>query len=200
LKLDTAFENTGARLTNRRFTLSDLQKSADGDARTRCVLLAAGGEQPPDRLLVLLDQPDTHTVSVAHPLLAAAELAALERERRIAETQGLGTKDQNVLVVVNRESWRDLSALFKSVRIHMPAVSIWVCTDRVAIEVYAGTGKANEPEDLSPRIDQPTVEENDFIDDGTNSGEVGEEELRFLLKLYEADSSELEDEDEQEGQ
>ena len=177
--------------------MSDLQKSALNDARTHCVLLAAGGEQPPERLRVLLDQPNTHTVSVAHPLLAAAELAALERERRITETKDDQPSDENVLVVVNRESWRDLSALFKSVRIHMPAVSIWVCTDRVAIEVYAGSGKATEPNERPERIEQtPIVTEEDEVPE--DSSVVGEDEMRFLLKLYESDSLELDDEDLQE--
>ena len=177
--------------------MSDLHKSADHNARTHCVLLAAGGEQPPQRLLVLLDQPHTHTVSVAHPLLAAAELAALERERRITETNGRHSSNQIVLVVVNRESWRDLSALFKSVRIHMPAISIWVCTDRVAIEVYAGSGRPTEPNQQSERIEQSAVV--DEVDDGLgDSTVVGEEELRFLLKLYESDSSELDDDSQEE--
>ena len=177
--------------------MSDLQKSAGNDARTHCVLLAAGGEQPPERLRVLLDQPNTHTVSVAHPLLAAAELAALERERRIIETRDDRPGDANVLVVVNRESWRDLSALFKSVRIHMPAVSIWVCTDRVAIEVYAGTGKATEPDKGTERIEQMSIvtKEDDIQED---LSVVGEDEMRFLLKLYESDHLELNDEDSQE--
>ena len=177
--------------------MPDLQKSADDDARTHCVLLAAGGEQPPERLLVLLDQPNTHTVSVAHPLLAAAELAALERERRITESNSNRQDDQIVLVVVNRESWRDLSALFKSVRIHMPAVSIWVCTDRVAIEVYAGTGKTTEPDELNERIKQSSIVDEEDGGSG-DSAVVGEDELSFILKLYESDSSELDDEDPQE--
>lgn len=177
--------------------MSDLQNSAD-DAQTHCVLLAAGGEQPPERLLVLLDQPNTLTVSVAHPLLAAAELAALERERRINEANDLRSGDQNVLVVVNRESWRDLSALFKSVRIHMPAVSIWVCTDRVAIEVYAGTGKLVEPDELVERIEKPIILD-PKEDEPKDPSVVGEEELSFLLKLYESDSSDVEDEDFREG-
>ncbi|MCH2162570.1 MAG: hypothetical protein MK085_11950 [Phycisphaerales bacterium] len=193
-------------------------KSTGGEGeRTRCVLLAAGGEQPPERLLMLLDQPNTHTVSVAHPLLAAAELASLERERRSRQAWKLDSDERVVLVVVNRETWGDLSPLIRTVQIQMPNVSIWVCTERVAIEVFAGNEALpidppveipNEPGDQEA-MDDPTPGDDPVPGDDPTPGDdpvagdtdtgppptdVTEDEIRFLLELYDADSDDDTDE------
>ena len=178
-------------------TLSEHRANSTGgkDARTRCVVLAAGGEQPPERLLMLLDQPNTHTVSVAHPLLAAAELASLEGERRSRKAWNMGSDERVVLVVVNRENWGDLSPLVRTVQIQMPNISIWMCTEGAAMEIYSGTESTDEldghppapapesvPEDAPPANSPPP---------GEPSGvDVTEDEIRFLLELYDADSNE----------
>ena len=162
-------------------------------ARTHCVLLAAGGEHPPERLMTLLDEPSTQTVTVAHPLLAAAELARLERERQASlSSRSDEDEDRIVLVVVNRESWRDLSPLFRMVRLQMPRVSIWVCTERVAIEVYAGNEYYSQQEDaeIAPvptatTPAQPTKSRLDGSEQG-DPADVSDEELRLLLELFDA--------------
>ena len=165
-----------------------LESANSNGASTRCVLLAAGGEQPPERLMKLLDQPSTQMVTVAHPLLAAAELASFEAS---LSTRSEDSPDRTVLVVVNRESWRDLSPLFRTVRIHMPAVAIWVCTERVAIEVYAGS----EPRFDSLEMDtaDPPVNTTTAMSENTPAApidptKVSEDELRFLLDLYDSEA------------
>lgn len=176
--------------------------NSDGTG-TRCVLLAAGGEQPPERLMMLLDQPSTRTVTVAHPLLAAAELASLERARS-APGEPSTSGERTVLVVVNRESWRDLSPLFRTVRIHMPGVAIWVCTERVAIEVYAGTEPANEhqkePLDFNHEGKPPLTEMSENpIEETKDASQVTEDELRFLLDLYDSEAEEEDSEKDSPG-
>ena len=168
-----------------------LESANNGGASTCCVLLAVGGEQPPERLLKLLDQPSTRTVTVAHPLLAAAELASFEASLSLRRQQEPAENVRTVLVVVNRESWRDLSPLFRTVRIHMPAVAIWVCTERVAIEVYAGNepginGIETPPED-PPAQSEPEASENPSETE-IDTAKVSEDELRFLLDLYDSEA------------
>ena len=176
------------------------KSTGGGDARTRCVLLAAGGEQPPERLLMLLDQPNTHTVTVAHPLLAAAELASLERERRSRKAWKMNSDERVVLVVVNRENWGDLSPLVRTVQIQMPNVSIWMCTEGAAMEIYSGSDPSNDDEDMGtqapstedPDQDQPASDEP--LPEESAGTDVTEDEIRFLLELYDADSNEDSDE------
>ena len=143
--------------------------------------------------MTLLDQPSTQTVTVAHPLLAAAELARLERERQASLSNGSDEdEDRIVLVVVNRESWRDLSPLFRMVRLQMPRVSIWVCTERVAIEVYAGNEYYSPTEDeeiapvpTAPTLPKPSKSRLDGSEEG-DPADVSDEELRLLLELFDA--------------
>ena len=145
--------------------------------------------------MTLLDQPSTQTVTVAHPLLAAAELARLERERQASLSNGSDEdedEDRIVLVVVNRESWRDLSPLFRMVRLQMPRVSIWVCTERVAIEVYAGNeyyspteGEEVAPVPPAPTPPKPSKSRLDGSEEG-DPADVSDEELRLLLELFDA--------------
>jgi hypothetical protein len=157
----------------------------------------------------LLDQPSTQMVSVAHPLLAAAELALLERTRHEAlSTADEIEDDRTVLVVANRESWKDLSPLFRMVRLQMPTVSIWVCTDSVAIEVHSGreelAPEGGEPAALpvpkpkpkpkpkqKPRLKptNPTKSSLEGSDNG-DPADVSDEELRRLLELFDSDEEE----------
>ena len=195
-RLVPAFPQTGVRLEFGVLTLAEHRlKSANSDGEsTRCVLLAAGGEQPPERLMMLLDQPSTRTVTVAHPLLAAAELASFERERSVHEQPRPTSGERTVLVVVNRESWRDLSPLFRTVRIHMPEVAIWVCTERVAIEVYAGSEPVIEHSEGDLQAAQeapPTAGMSENPEQETEEvSKVSEDELRFLLDLYDSEAHE----------
>lgn len=179
--------------------------SADGDdVQTHCVLLSAGGEDPPQKLSKLLDQPNTRTVNTAHPLLAAAELTSLNREIRARKAwKETGSEERLILVVAKREDWSDLSALFNMVRMYMPDVSIWVCTGHYAMEIYSGSNPDNQgdhdddqpdedspgdspvepdhsPPDLSPSAtEEPT----------SSSSEMTEEEIRLILELYDSDDN-----------
>jgi hypothetical protein len=112
----------------------------DDDASSvKCVMLIAPDEHPPQQLLDLLRQPSASSFKRAeHPLLAVAQLATLERARRMRAEWTPDLNERTVLVVVNRDAWRDLAPLFQTVREVMPSVGIWVCTERVAIEVHAG--------------------------------------------------------------
>ena len=138
--------------------------SADGDdVQTHCVLLSAGGEDPPQKLSKLLDQPNTRTVNTAHPLLAAAELTSLNREIRARKAwKESGSEERLILVVAKREDWSDLSALFNMVRMFMPDVSIWVCTGHYAMEIYSGSNSENPP--INPDDDND-IDERDHDED-----------------------------------
>ena len=174
---------------------SDPSNPIDENAVTkRCVILVAPNEHPPQPLVNLLgDQPDTahEIIRAEHPLTALARLASLERGRRMRSEWSPGEPEQTILVVVNRESWRDLSPLFESIRQLMPAVGIWVCTERIAIEIYAGesndeTAVLEEespeatPESTAPPVNQtPEGPENDH-----DPATLTEDELQDLLDLY----------------
>ena len=105
-------------------------------------------------------------------------------------------------MVVNREAWRDLVPLFATIRESMPAAGIWVCTERIAIEIYAGeSGEAylRSPADTSdhppasiPDADSSSPPSDPFDPDGIGEGEelvldpteLTESELRDLLELW----------------
>jgi hypothetical protein len=164
----------------------------DDDASlVRCVMLISPDEHPPQQLLNLLKQPASTVDRAEHPLLAVARLSTLERSRAMRAEWSPDTDERTVLVVVNRDVWRDLSPLFQTIRQIMPRVSIWVCTERVAIEVHAGQHDESAPETTAEHLD-PT--ESYEPDDATapstplESPEVttlSDEEMRDLLDLFE---------------
>jgi hypothetical protein len=175
--------------------------------RTRCVMLVTPGETPPQPLVDLLrdqSQSPEGVVRAEHPLLAVARLAVLERDRRIRE-EHLGDelprieREKSVLVVVNRESWGDLSPLFTTICELMPAVGIWVCTERIAIEIYAGDGHPASPDPLDPIVNELSASVEDAHDpDSRTAAEPGldealtEAELRDLLGHF--DGADFDDE------
>ncbi|MAC20048.1 MAG: hypothetical protein CMJ23_10320 [Phycisphaerae bacterium] len=174
---------------------ADLSNPMDENAVTkRCVILVAPNEHPPQPLVNLLgDQPDTahEIIRAEHPLTALARLASLERGRRMRSEWSPGEPEQTILVVVNRESWRDLSPLFESIRQLMPAVGIWVCTERIAIEIYAGESNDENaaPEDGSPgaisETTAPPVNQPPEAPDADHDpASLTEDELQDLLDLY----------------
>lgn len=139
----------------------------DDDASSvKCVMLIAPDEHPPQQLLDLLRQPSASSFKRAeHPLLAVAQLATLERARRMRAEWTPDLNERTVLVVVNRDAWRDLAPLFQTIREVMPSVGIWVCTERVAIEVHAGqqidpheSHESHESLDVRERTDNPVDE------------------------------------------
>jgi len=140
-KFDGHRENRVLDLRPGDLEVSDsIENSIDDDASTvKCVMLIAPDEHPPQQLLDLLRQPSASSFERAeHPLLAVARLATLERARRTRAEWSPDLQERSVLVVVNRDAWRDLAPLFQTIREVMPSVGIWVCTERVAIEVHAG--------------------------------------------------------------
>jgi hypothetical protein len=163
----------------------------DDDASlVRCVMLISADEHPPQQLLNLLKQPASTVDRAEHPLLAVARLSTLERGRKMRAEWTPDTDERTVLVVVNRDVWRDLSPLFQTIRQIMPSVGIWVCTERVAIEVYAGQPETS-PE--STVKDVVSVAPHDF-DEAISPAEprespklttLSDEEMRDLLDLFE---------------
>ena len=158
----------------------------------RCVILVAPNEHPPQPLMNLLgeDGGTPHElIRAEHPLIALAQLSSLERGRRVRSAWAPAQTEQTILVVVNRDSWRDLSPLYGSIRQFMPAVGIWVCTERIAIEIYAGLSEgAPEVEDTtpSPRSDEGSVAPPGAMDvpaDSTDPIELTDEERRDILGL-----------------
>ncbi len=160
----------------------------------RCVILVAPGEHPPQPLMNLLgeDGGTPHElIRAEHPLIALAQLGTLERGRRMRSAWAPAQAEQTILVVVNRDSWRDLSPLYGSIRQFMPAVGIWVCTERIAIEIYAGLGEtaASGPTTATP---EPSGEESGTSSgspdpplDSTDGIELTDEERRDILGLRE---------------
>jgi hypothetical protein len=169
--------------------------------RTRCVILVSPGETPPQPLIDLLRDQSPRPeglIRAEHPLLALARLAGLERDRRIRAGMLDGewppaVPEKSILVVVNREAWRDLNPLFSTIRELMPAVGIWVCTERIAIEIYAGDQTTG-----APRTDaaaEPVADDagpaSAVVDTGAASStsdsspeELTEAELRDLLAHF----------------
>lgn len=167
-KFDGHRENRVLDLRPGDLEVSDsIENSIDDDASTvKCVMLIAPDEHPPQQLLDLLRQPSASTFERAeHPLLAVARLATLERARRTRAEWSPDLQERSVLVVVNRDAWRDLAPLFQTIREVMPSVGIWVCTERVAIEVHAGqqidpheSHESHESLDVRERTDNPVDE------------------------------------------
>ncbi len=164
-KFDGHRENRVLDLRPGDLEVSDsIENSIDDDASTvKCVMLIAPDEHPPQQLLDLLRQPSASSFERAeHPLLAVARLATLERARRTRAEWSPDLQERSVLVVVNRDAWRDLAPLFQTIREVMPSVGIWVCTERVAIEVHAGQQidphESHESLDVRERTDNPVDE------------------------------------------
>lgn len=178
-------------------------RQIDDDASlVRCVVLISPGEHPPQQLLNLLKQPASTVDRAEHPLLALARLSTLERSRRMRAEWSPDADERTVLVVVNRDVWRDLSPLFQTIRHILPSVGIWVCTERVAIEVYAGQ---HDQHDQHDQLDQPETSPsvaingdvspppNVFTEEASSDGThepaklttISDEEMRDLLDLFE---------------
>ena len=183
----------------------------DDDASTvKCVMLITPEEHPPQQLLDLLQQPSASSFERAeHPLLAVAKLATLERARRMRAEWTPELEERTVLVVVNRDAWRDLAPLFQTIREVMPGVGIWVCTERVAIEVHAGqqveahdSPASPDPHDPLDRVDlqndpetpraesaeRPAPEDEPADRDERTS--LTDAEMRDLLDLFGGDDPE----------
>ena len=172
----------------------------DGD--TGCnryvVLLAAGDRlpQPIKEILVDRSEPDRAFETADHPLKAIALLSRLERERRLQARWELG--EQTVLIVANRDSWGDLESLFDATREKMPSVDIWVCAERVAIQIYAGETShdlaeiddamlAEDPSPPEQSLDEAILGR-DRADDEDGAEErttLTDEEMRELLDAFE---------------
>ena len=161
----------------------------------RYVVLVAPGEQlPPPLMELLADRADTSTTTnvfkADHPTIAIGQLARLERERRLQEKWELA--EQTVLVVVNRDSWKDLSGLFDATRQIMPSVAIWVCAERIAIQIYAGETDTDILEEaledqLEPHVPEPQIEEPVLDDRNSEEPErttLSSEELQDLLGAF----------------
>ncbi|MFM1832421.1 MAG: hypothetical protein RLZZ461_737 [Planctomycetota bacterium] len=120
----------------------------------RCVMLVSPGQRPPQPVLDLLRNRSArpeHLIVVEHPLIAAARLARLERDRQI-RTENLEGEwpprkpEKTILAVVNRDERQDLSQLFSTIRTHLPAVGIWVCSERITLEIYVGEEEEPQPQ------------------------------------------------------
>lgn len=171
-------------------------------------MLVSPGESPPQPLVDLLSdqaRDPRHIVRAEHPLLALAHLATLERarimRRSTLEDWPPRQPEKSILVVVNREAWRDLAPLFGTIRQLMPAAGIWVCTERIAIEIYAGDEgddgapiaevEGSQPAD--PGTDDAAAEaeleavaapHSDDSTGGIETSDLTDDELRDLLDLY----------------
>jgi hypothetical protein len=166
-------------------------KPIDDDASlVRCVMLISPGEHPPQQLLNLLKQPASTVDRAEHPLLAVARLSTLERGRKMRAEWSPEADERTVLVVVNRDLWRDLSPLFQTIRQIMPSVSIWVCTERVAIEVYAGQTDASLETALTDGASAIPHAPDDAAGmaeprESAKSTTLSDDEMRDLLDLFE---------------
>ena len=188
-------------------TADDSNPMDDDAVCKRYVVLVAPGEQLPSPLMELLsdrsdDSNSTNVFHANHPMVAIALLSRLEHERRLQEKWELA--EQTVLVVVNRDSWKDLSGLFDATRQLMPAVAIWVCAERIAIQIYAGENSDVDGHQAREPGDDPNPEPENrdaHPEAGSQDEESGEperttlssEELQDLLDafdVFEEDHSE----------
>ena len=148
-----------------------------GNTRSSCVILVSPGETPPQPLINLLREQSPHRddlTRVEHPLLAMARLAVLERDRQLRR-EHLGDEwppqvhEKTILVVVNRDAWRDLSPLFTTIKTLLPAVGIWLCFERIAIEIHAGDEDA-----AGVDADVAELTDDSITDDPTGHDVLGE--------------------------
>ena len=121
---------------------SSSSNPSDGELPIRrYVFLVTPGEQPSPALLELLhrqgERPE-EWIQADHPLIALAKIACLERDRRLQSRWYPDERFQNIFVVLNRDSWRDLESLFLTIQEHMRGVGILVCDDGLAIEIHPG--------------------------------------------------------------
>ena len=170
-------------------------KSSDGESlKRRYVFLVSPGENPSPALLDLLQRRGERPgewIQADHPLVALAHIACLERDRRLQARWYPDERFQNIFVVLNRDSWRDLESLFLTIQEHMRGVGLWVCTERLAIEIHPGEpglgkegfGGEDEPEDageVPPPPADPVASEPsatpDAIDPEANAGPTGSRE------------------------
>ncbi|MCP4837170.1 MAG: hypothetical protein GY895_20670 [Phycisphaera sp.] len=170
-------------------TVEDSNPMDEDAVCKRYVVLVAPGEQlPPPLMELLADRADssstTNVFEADHPLLGMALLAKLEGERRLQQKWELD--EQTVLVVVNRDSWPDLSTLFDATRELMPAVAIWVCAERIAIQIYAGEPTADAaPEDvLDDVIDDAPSAAPPISESEPERTSLTADELRDLLSAF----------------
>lgn len=197
---------------------------SDGESRKRrYVFLVAPGEHPSPALLELLQRRGEHPeawIQADHPLTALAHVACLERDRQLQARWYPEERFQTILVVVNRDSFPDLEPLFLTLQEFMRAVGIWVCTERLAIEIHPGepddergdddpgdddrrgetstSGPPAEPLLPTPEPPAPGPSE-EFSDENLPNDEdirVTEAELRDLLDLYDSNLPEPHDEPE----
>jgi hypothetical protein len=138
---------------------------------------------------------------VEHPLIAAARLAGLERDRQIRAENLDGEwpprkPEKTILAVVNRDERQDLSQLFSTIRSHLPAVGIWVCSERITLEIYVGDEEPQSrvPESIDPASTPEAVTKRTDVDGGTpptddlhpRDMELTEAELHDLLANFDA--------------
>ena len=172
-------------------TVDDSNPMDEDSVCKRYVVLVAPGEQlPPPLMELLADRADssstTNVFEADHPLLAMALLAKLEGERRLQQKWELD--EQTVLVVVNRDSWPDLSALFDATRELMPAVAIWVCAERIAIQIYAGEPVADATSEEmaidAPEPERPGIEPETETESEPERTTLSADELQDLLSAF----------------
>ena len=147
---------------------SSSTKPSDGESlKRRYVFLVSPGENPSPALLELLQRRGERPgewIQANHPLVALAHIACLERDRRLQARWYPDERFQNIFVVLNRDSWRDLESLFLTIQEHMRGVGIWVCTERLAIEIHPGEpglgkegfGGEDEPDDAGETSPPPS--------------------------------------------
>ena len=121
---------------------SSSSNPSDGEMPIRrYVFLVTPGEEPSPALLELLHRQGERSeewIQADHPLIALAKIACLERDRRLQSRWYPDERFQNIFVVMNRDSWRDLESLFLTIQEHMRGVGIVVCDDGLAIEIHPG--------------------------------------------------------------
>lgn len=95
------------------------------------VLISSDGETDPGLLDAIRDS-EIPCELIGHPLVAMAELVRLEQDNRHGE-------ERTALFVADDERIEQLSALFQSVRVRLPQVSIWVIAGDLAVQVQRGS-------------------------------------------------------------
>ena len=102
---------------------------------TRFVLLRPRGAACPSGLADALRERWHQVTQVYDPLNALAELCLLDRAEQPRRDWGLEARDKIALIFFEQDAWESLNKLLEIVKARLPAISVWNCTNGLALEI-----------------------------------------------------------------
>jgi len=129
------------------------------------------------RLRERLAERRVNAVEAASPVEAMAEICLQERAQRARSAWGLQRSMRSALVVVDRGHWRDLSPMLDAIDRHLPEASVWMCDERVALEIH--------PKREGPKLRLAGTAENDDVGEGDPAAAAVRTRLEATLRRSE---------------